>query len=164
MNVRLPYGKTELTLQLPDDQDVTVVEPVFTPGLPDPAAALRSALRQPVGSPPLRELAKSGQRVGIIFNDITRPTPNELILPALLDELDAHPRRADHPVQRPGHPPPQHGRRAARHAGRASWSTATASCRTTPSMRAPRCCLGTTRRGHEIWLNRELVAVRPVRS
>jgi len=37
MHIHLAYGKTGLSLDLPDDWDVTVVEPVYQPGLPDPA-------------------------------------------------------------------------------------------------------------------------------
>jgi len=88
MGLRLAYGKTGLEISLPDDAEITVVEPKYIDGLPDPAGAIREALRQPIGSPPLRELAKPSDRVGIIFSDITRPTPNWLILPALLRELD----------------------------------------------------------------------------
>jgi nickel-dependent lactate racemase len=36
----------------------------------------------------LKALVKSTDKVTIVFNDITRPTPYEIILPALLDELD----------------------------------------------------------------------------
>jgi nickel-dependent lactate racemase len=89
MNVELAYGKTGLEITLPDDADVTVVEPSYMPGLGDAEAALREALQDPIGSPPLRELVEPGDRVGIAFSDITRPTPNHLLLPALLDELSS---------------------------------------------------------------------------
>jgi nickel-dependent lactate racemase len=87
MNVRLAYGKTGLEVELPDDADVTIVEPHYLPGLPDPVGDVRKALQQPIGSPPLRELVKPSDQVGIAFSDITRPTPNHLILPIFLDEL-----------------------------------------------------------------------------
>jgi len=88
MKVRLAYGKTALEISLPDDVSVTVIEPEYVDGLPDQAGAVRDALRQPIGSPPLRSLVKPTDQVGIVFSDITRPTPNHLILPVLLDELD----------------------------------------------------------------------------
>jgi nickel-dependent lactate racemase len=69
-----------------------VVEPRYVPGLPDPAAALTAALRQPIGASPLREVVRPEHRVGIIFSDITRATPHELILPAVLAELAHVPR------------------------------------------------------------------------
>ncbi len=87
MNVRLAYGKTGLSLALPGDLNVTVIEPRYVPGLPDPATALDRALAAPVGSAPLAERVRSGDRVGIVFSDITRPTPNEIIIPAILRAL-----------------------------------------------------------------------------
>jgi nickel-dependent lactate racemase len=87
VKVELAYGKTGLEVKLPDDADVTIVEPKYVDGLPDQASAVREALRQLTGSPPLRELAKTSDKVAIAFSDITRPTPNHLILAVLLDEL-----------------------------------------------------------------------------
>jgi nickel-dependent lactate racemase len=87
VNLSLAYGKTGLEITLPDGADVTVVEPQYVAGLPDPIGALREALRQPIASPPLRALVNPSHTVGIAFSDITRPTPNHVILPTLLDEL-----------------------------------------------------------------------------
>jgi nickel-dependent lactate racemase len=91
MRINLAYGKTGLPLELDDSLDVTVVEPAFVPALADPETAVRSALRVPIGSPPLRDLVRSGMRVGIVFSDITRPAPNPLMLEAILEVLDAVP-------------------------------------------------------------------------
>jgi len=87
MRVKLAYGKEGLWVDLPDER-VTVVEPQFVPGLPDEATALREALRKPIGSPPLRKLVKPGQSVVIVFPDLTRPMPNDRVLPVLLAELE----------------------------------------------------------------------------
>jgi len=86
MKIHLAYGKTGLELDLPDTWNVQVVEPRYVPGLPDPLSAVREALRAPLGLPPLAGLAGK-EPVGIIFNDITRPTPNRLLLEAVLAEL-----------------------------------------------------------------------------
>jgi len=88
MQVRLAYGRTGLNVDLPDDVHISVIEPRYVNGLPDQAGAIRAALRQPIGTPPLRELVKASDRVGIVFSDITRPMPNRLIIPILLSELD----------------------------------------------------------------------------
>jgi nickel-dependent lactate racemase len=72
---------------LPADWDVTVLEPKFLPGLPDEHAALAAALSEPISAPPLVEIVKPADRVGIIFNDITRATPNDLIVPAILEQI-----------------------------------------------------------------------------
>jgi nickel-dependent lactate racemase len=91
MRIKLAYGKTGLPIELDDSLNVTVVEPSFVPALPDPEAAVRDALRAPIGSPPLRDLVCPGMRVGIVFSDITRPAPNPLMLAAVLEVLDAVP-------------------------------------------------------------------------
>jgi nickel-dependent lactate racemase len=91
MRIKLAYGKTGLPIELDDSLNVTVVEPVFVPALPDPEAAVREALRAPIGSPPLGDLVRPGTRVGVVFSDITRPAPNPLMLAAVLEVLDAVP-------------------------------------------------------------------------
>lgn len=91
MRITLAYGKSGLPLELDDSLDVTVVEPTYVPALPDPAAAVRRALASPIGSPPLCDLVRPGMRVGVVFSDITRPAPNPLLLSAVLEVLDAAP-------------------------------------------------------------------------
>lgn len=91
MRINLAYGKTGLPIELDDSLNVTVVEPTFVPALADPEAAVHDALRRPIGSPPLGDLVRPGMRVGVVFSDITRPTPNPLILTAVLEVLDAIP-------------------------------------------------------------------------
>jgi nickel-dependent lactate racemase len=87
MDIRLAYGKQGLVIHLPDRYDLTIIEPTFVPGLTDPSAALQQALRSPRGAISLKEFVRPGDRVGIVFSDITRPTPHQLILPAILAEL-----------------------------------------------------------------------------
>jgi len=72
---------------LPEDAPVTVIEPQFVPGLPNEQAAITAALRSPAGSSPLRELVRPNDTVAVVFSDLTRPMPNERVLPPLLDEL-----------------------------------------------------------------------------
>ena len=87
MHLRIAYGKNGLEIDLPDDRQVSVIEPCYPPPLPDPAGSIRQALRLPFGAPALSEQVRATDRVGIIFSDITRPTPHQVILPALLAEL-----------------------------------------------------------------------------
>lgn len=86
MLVDLAYGKHGLRAELPEH--AVVIEPKYVPGLPDEADALRRALRQPLGRPPLRELAGPGESVAIVVCDITRPAPSRRVLPVVLDELE----------------------------------------------------------------------------
>ena len=53
------------------------------------AAEVERALREPIGSPRLRDLVHAGETVAIVTSDITRPMPTAKVMPALLDELYA---------------------------------------------------------------------------
>jgi len=86
--IRLAYGDVGLNLEV-DPSICTVVEPIFSPAAPDAAAALRSALREPVAGLPLRERVQRGQTVAISACDITRPQPRRLMIPIVLEELDS---------------------------------------------------------------------------
>jgi nickel-dependent lactate racemase len=85
--VRLAYGDTGLDLSI-DPEVTTVVTPVHHPVTETADALLRRALRTPVAGPPLRERVRPGQRVAISACDGTRPQPRELMIPAILEELD----------------------------------------------------------------------------
>jgi len=85
---KIPYGKSVLEFTLPTSMRVTVAVSQPTELLQDVPSAIKKALDHPVGTPPLRELAKPGDRVCIVFTDITRATPEHLLVPALLAELE----------------------------------------------------------------------------
>ena len=87
MEVRLAYGSDGLGVELPEAA-TTVIEPRFGQPLNHPAAALRAALRRPIGCAPLRTLSSPGQRVAISVCDITRAQPREPMLRAILAELE----------------------------------------------------------------------------
>jgi len=154
MNVELAYGKKGLRIDLSDDLDTTVIEPTFVPGVPDPHEAIRDALRYPQGSQPLRDVAASCSRVALVVNDITRPTPYRTMLPVLLQELGS--------------------------AGEVTIFVALGTHRknTDDELREilgdevvrrfrivqndafdqdTQVCIGTSSRGHEIWINREFL-------
>ena len=91
MQVKLAYGQGHLAVDLPDDR-TTVIEPAHSPGLADEKSAVLQALVKPIGSAPLRDLIKPGTKICILFTDLTRATPNERIIPWLLDHLSHVPR------------------------------------------------------------------------
>jgi nickel-dependent lactate racemase len=86
--IRLAYGKSGIDLKTNNDWNVKVIEPHFAQGLNNPANVITQALLNPLGSVPLHQAVKPGDKVGIIFNDITRPTPNKLIIETILKELE----------------------------------------------------------------------------
>lgn len=85
MQVGLAYGKHGLTIEAPDD--AVVVEPADVPGVADEAAALQAALRAPIEAPPLQALVRPDDTVVIVHSDLTRPAPNDRMLPVILAEL-----------------------------------------------------------------------------
>jgi len=87
MKVNLAYGHGHLSVELPDNR-TTVIEPSRKPGLPDERAAVIAALEKPIEAKPLREWIKPTDKVCILFTDLTRATPNERLIPWLLEHLD----------------------------------------------------------------------------
>ena len=87
MEVRIAYGRGHLPVALPDDR-TTIIEPAHGDGLRDERASLLEALEHPVAANALREWCSPGAKVCIVFTDITRATPNERLIPWLLDYLE----------------------------------------------------------------------------
>jgi nickel-dependent lactate racemase len=89
MNLILPYGRTGLTVNVPDENLSAVLRlrPVAAVG--DPVQAVRTALGQPLGTAPLQQLARGRRDACVVVSDLTRPVPNAVLLAGLLDELEA---------------------------------------------------------------------------
>jgi len=87
--VRLLYGRQGAEITLPGDAVVLRAE--HRAALPQPAEAVADALRHPIGTASLAQLlaARKPRRVAITISDITRPVPNTIILPALLEILQS---------------------------------------------------------------------------
>jgi len=83
------YGKGELRFSIDPARVLDELAIQRFPEIADPAAAVREAIRRPIGSPPLRELVKPGQTAALIVNDPTRVARSYVFLPILLDELNA---------------------------------------------------------------------------
>ncbi|MBW1683325.1 MAG: nickel-dependent lactate racemase [Deltaproteobacteria bacterium] len=87
MHVELLYGRRGLKLELPDEIETTVIRKHPMTPLHAPQAAVRNALAHPVDAPPLAGPARGGKSACILICDITRPVPNGIILPPLIDTL-----------------------------------------------------------------------------
>ena len=89
MKTSLLYGRGELDLDLPDDIKIHEINKYPMPLLDDVDGSIRRALVEPIGGPPLPQLARGKKSACILICDITRPVPNGLLLPPLLDTLVA---------------------------------------------------------------------------
>ena len=87
--IALPYGERELAVRLPARNLCAVLTPRPVAACSDPAAEVRRALTGPLGTGPLAAAARGSRRVVIVADDLTRQTPVDVILPILLDELQA---------------------------------------------------------------------------
>ena len=89
MQTAFAFGKTGLTVSLPDGPHYDLIESRSAPALTDIQAALGAALDRPIASKPLIELAAGKRTAAISVCDITRPAPNRVTLPPLLERLHA---------------------------------------------------------------------------
>jgi nickel-dependent lactate racemase len=87
MRITLDYGRTGLDVDLPAERLVGPLSIRPAAPLPDPAGAVAEALAKPIGSPPLAMLARGRRNACILVCDITRPVPNRLLLPPVLQTL-----------------------------------------------------------------------------
>lgn len=91
--VRVPqlawWGDKEAELAFPANWEVTEchMNGYNAPRLSE--EGFRSALAHPIGTRPIRELARGKKKVVIIFDDLTRPTKVYEIVPYVLEELVA---------------------------------------------------------------------------
>jgi nickel-dependent lactate racemase len=86
---RIPYGKGYLEFRLPGTMKGDVVISRKADPLSDLGKAVKEALAHPLRSQPLRTLVKPGQRVCIVFTDMTRASPDHVLVPALLKEIES---------------------------------------------------------------------------
>lgn len=86
MGVGLLCGKKKVDLNLPDSVRLLEMKDLAT--LAGPAGAVRQALARPIRSAPLAEVAAGRKNACVVISDITRPVPNKIILPPILETLE----------------------------------------------------------------------------
>jgi len=89
-NISVPYGSGEKSFQIPESSFLKTVLPTD-----EKTAAfssddlIRKALASPIGKPKLSKSVTPSQKIAVIVNDITRPTPSAYLIPFVLEELSA---------------------------------------------------------------------------
>jgi len=90
MKIRLKYGEEGLDLEVPKTPNfVGVLYPQEAEILADPVAAVQQALSRPISLAPLSDVARGKRDAVIVISDITRPVPNALLLPIIIEHLQA---------------------------------------------------------------------------
>jgi nickel-dependent lactate racemase len=85
--VTLPYGSGFVDVTVPRPNLLSVASPREAQVCEDAATLVRNALKTPIGCPPFSTMLAGGEKILLLVDDITRPTPVSTILPVLLDEL-----------------------------------------------------------------------------
>lgn len=89
LTITLPYGTETVDVTIPAENLIGVYSPTDQAPVADVRREIQRALAYPIGSKPLRDLARSASTVVILADDNTRLTPADAILPVILDELNA---------------------------------------------------------------------------
>ncbi len=80
----LPYGRSKITVTLPDSVDQQLILPAYTAAAPEPLVVVREAIDHPLG---FNWNIGPTATVAVAVNDKTRPVPNHLLLTPLLAKL-----------------------------------------------------------------------------
>ncbi|NOZ60990.1 MAG: nickel-dependent lactate racemase [Calditrichaeota bacterium] len=88
MKIRIDYGSRGIAVEVPDRNLVKILSMKPSSPIADPETAIMRALQQPIGTKPLSDLAKSKKSACVVICDITRPVPNAVLLPPILDTLE----------------------------------------------------------------------------
>ena len=84
----VPYSRETLEFEVPDDMEATVLKSKVMQPVDDPHQATSDALASPIDSPALSKLVKPGDKVCLVFTDVTRACPDYLLVPPILHELE----------------------------------------------------------------------------
>jgi nickel-dependent lactate racemase len=87
MRMGLLCGQGTVEVKIPETVRLLEMKPL--PGLKDPISAVQEAISNPVGSPPLAEVARGRRSACVVISDVTRPVPNQMILPPILETIEA---------------------------------------------------------------------------
>ena len=88
MIIELDYGNEKLKVDVPGKNLLSVFESKPLKKILNPKDALVESFHSPIGAEPLAEKIKGKKNICIVISDITRAVPTQLILEALLPELE----------------------------------------------------------------------------
>ncbi|HRS94515.1 MAG TPA: nickel-dependent lactate racemase [Candidatus Latescibacteria bacterium] len=165
MIVELKYGRRGLRVEIPAQVSCRVLRANTAGALADEEASVNASLHHPIGSRPLAEIARSriSHRHGvatasITVSDITRPVPNSLIVPQVLNVLNTAGIADEHIAVIVG--TGLHRASTEQEIAEILGADVPRRCRVTSHVarnRSTLAYLGKTSRGTPIWVNREFV-------
>lgn len=86
MNISIPYGRTRLSADIPEERISTVITSRLEQYKPSVGESelVEAALKAPIGSKTLEELAAGKENIVLIASDHTRPVPSKVLVPPML--------------------------------------------------------------------------------
>ncbi|MDE0299794.1 MAG: nickel-dependent lactate racemase [Candidatus Poribacteria bacterium] len=88
MRVGVKYGRGTLDVDVPEENLAGILAIQPSKPIQDSDTSVRKALATPINSLPLAQLVDGQSSACIIISDITRPVPNQVILPPILQTLE----------------------------------------------------------------------------
>lgn len=88
LRVSLWNHERDIQVDFPSEWDVTECRMAGHDFTPLSDAQIQEAFENPIGTPRIRDLAKGKQKVVILFDDMSRPTPFQKIFPFIIKELE----------------------------------------------------------------------------
>mgnify|MGYP001033482354 FL=1 len=85
----LPIGKRQEEVLLPEERVIYDIHGNESSVCEDVVAATTEAIRNPIGTKPLREIVHAGETVTIVISDITRLCGTSEFLPVIVAELNS---------------------------------------------------------------------------
>ena len=88
MQYSLAYGREQLAIELPEQNVVKVLKTQSSATLEDPMEAVWDVLEVPIEAEPLAAIAEGKKSACVVICDTTRPVPNSVVLPPILQTLE----------------------------------------------------------------------------
>lgn len=85
--VSILYGPNQISVSIPDANYLETISPRAVQPNADEDTIIQAALDHPIGSACLGEMVGPGDKIALVVDDYTRPTPTSRILPHLLERL-----------------------------------------------------------------------------
>jgi len=95
MRYSIPYNKRSMYFEIPEEFNITIVNPNSKSTVKNIATATKESLSHPINSKKLSEIAKEKSTACIVVTDITRSCPEKELLPTILEEIEKEINRKD---------------------------------------------------------------------
>ena len=86
--ILLPYGKEKIPVTIPQKNLLKICWLKSKPGVKNSIKAIKDSLKNPLGSQTISQISQDKNSAVVICTDISRPTPDNLLIPPILDELN----------------------------------------------------------------------------